>query len=107
MLALYILVDSGENQRTTQAFFSGGYFIACKPMGGNNTIIQGLAGLKIMALTELQQFNLTMLRKYLKNTECYVHTVSELNSVSKTFKHCNRINILFLNLSLIFYLFPL
>ncbi len=39
---------------------------------------------KIMALTELQQFNLTMLRKYLKNTECYVHTVSELNSVSKT-----------------------
>ena len=39
---------------------------------------------EIMALTELQQFNLSMLRKYLKNVEHYVHTVSALNSVSKT-----------------------
>ncbi len=39
---------------------------------------------KIEALTELQQFNLNMLRKYLKEVEHYVHTVSELNSVSKT-----------------------
>lgn len=39
---------------------------------------------EIKALTELQQFNLGMLRKYLKNVEHYVHTVSALNSVSKT-----------------------
>ncbi len=39
---------------------------------------------EIKALTELQQFNLGMLRKYLHNIEHYVHTVSELNSVSKT-----------------------
>lgn len=39
---------------------------------------------EIKALTELQLFNLSMLRKYLKNVEHYVHTVSELNSVSKT-----------------------
>lgn len=39
---------------------------------------------EIKALTELQQFNLSMLRKYLNNVEHYVHTVSELNSVSKT-----------------------
>lgn len=39
---------------------------------------------EIKALTELQQFNLSMLRKYLKNVEHYVHTVSALNSVSKT-----------------------
>ncbi len=39
---------------------------------------------EIKALTELQQFNLNMLRKYLKDVEHYVHTVSELNSVSKT-----------------------
>ncbi len=39
---------------------------------------------EIKALTELQQFNLNMLRKYLKGVEHYVHTVSELNSVSKT-----------------------
>ncbi len=39
---------------------------------------------EIKALTELQQFNLGMLRKYLKNVEHYVHTVSELNSVSQT-----------------------
>lgn len=39
---------------------------------------------QIQALTELQQFNLSMLRKYLKDVEHYVHTVSELNSVSKT-----------------------
>ncbi|MDO6517370.1 universal stress protein [Zobellia uliginosa] len=38
----------------------------------------------IHALSELQKFNLDMLRKYLKNVEHYVHTVSELNSVSKT-----------------------
>lgn len=38
----------------------------------------------IKALTELQQFNLNMLRKYLGNVEHYVHTVSELNSVSHT-----------------------
>lgn len=36
------------------------------------------------ALTEIQQFNLGMLRKYFNNVEHYVHTVSELNSVSKT-----------------------
>jgi len=39
---------------------------------------------EIKALTELQQFNLSMLRKYLSKVEHYVHTVSELNSVSKT-----------------------
>lgn len=41
---------------------------------------------EIKALTELQQFNLNMLRKYLGNVEHYVHTVSELNSISKTFE---------------------
>lgn len=39
---------------------------------------------EIKALTEIQQFNLNMLRKYLSDVEHYVHTVSELNSVSKT-----------------------
>jgi len=39
---------------------------------------------EIKALTELQQFNLNMLRKYLTDVEHYVHTVSELNSVSQT-----------------------
>jgi len=39
---------------------------------------------KIKVLTELQLFNLSMLRKYLGEVEHYVHTVSELNSVSKT-----------------------
>lgn len=39
---------------------------------------------KIKALSELQQFNLNMLRRYLEGTEHYVHTVSELNSVSQT-----------------------
>ncbi|QLG45972.1 universal stress protein [Costertonia aggregata] len=39
---------------------------------------------EIKALTELQLFNLNMLRKYLNTVEHYVHTVSELNSVSKT-----------------------
>ncbi|WP_289061421.1 universal stress protein [uncultured Zobellia sp.] len=39
---------------------------------------------KISALTELQKFNLGMLRKYLNGVEHYVHTVSELNSISKT-----------------------
>ncbi len=39
---------------------------------------------EIKALTELQQFNLSMLRKYLDTVPYYVHTVSELNSVSKT-----------------------
>ncbi|AWX45021.1 hypothetical protein HME9304_02029 [Flagellimonas maritima] len=38
----------------------------------------------IKALSELQQFNLNMLRRYLSDTEHYVHTVSELNSVSQT-----------------------
>ncbi len=35
-------------------------------------------------LSELQQFNLSMLRKYLGKVEHYVHTVSELNSISKS-----------------------
>ena len=39
---------------------------------------------KISALSELQQFNLSMLRKYLGGVEHYVHTVSELNSISQT-----------------------
>lgn len=39
---------------------------------------------EIKALTEIQRFNLDMLRKYLKQVEHYIHTVSELNSVSKT-----------------------
>ena len=39
---------------------------------------------EIKSLTEVQQFNLNMLRKYLNGVEHYVHTVSELNSVSKT-----------------------
>ncbi|WP_422350116.1 universal stress protein [Flagellimonas sp.] len=38
----------------------------------------------IKALSELQQFNLNMLRRYFEGMEHYVHTVSELNSVSKT-----------------------
>lgn len=38
----------------------------------------------IKALSELQQFNLNMLRRYLNQAEHYVHTVSELNSVSQT-----------------------
>lgn len=39
---------------------------------------------EIKALTELQQFNLSMLRKYFADVEHYIHTVSELNSVSHT-----------------------
>ncbi|WP_299431988.1 universal stress protein [uncultured Maribacter sp.] len=39
---------------------------------------------EIKALTELQHFNLGMLRKYFDEVEHYVHTVSELNSISKT-----------------------
>ena len=39
---------------------------------------------EIKALTEIQQFNLNMLRKYLNECEHFLHTVSELNSVSKT-----------------------
>ncbi len=39
---------------------------------------------EIKPLSELQQFNLSMLRKYITGVEHYVHTVSELNSVSKT-----------------------
>ena len=39
---------------------------------------------EIKALTELQQFNLNMLRKYFAEVEHYIHTVSELNSVSHT-----------------------
>ena len=39
---------------------------------------------EIKALTELQQFNLNMLRKYFGEVEHFVHTVSELNSVSHT-----------------------
>ncbi len=39
---------------------------------------------EIKSLTELQHFNLNMLRKYLKPVEHYVHTVSELKSVSKS-----------------------
>ncbi|ASV29663.1 universal stress protein [Maribacter cobaltidurans] len=39
---------------------------------------------EIKSLSELQLFNLGMLRKYLGGVEHYVHTVSELNSVSKT-----------------------
>ncbi|MEO0507075.1 MAG: universal stress protein [Bacteroidota bacterium] len=39
---------------------------------------------KLKALSELQQFNLNMLRRYLKDAEHYVHTVSELSSISHT-----------------------
>ncbi|WP_350289235.1 universal stress protein [uncultured Croceitalea sp.] len=39
---------------------------------------------EIKALTEIQQFNLSMLRKYLREVEYYIHTVTELNSVSRT-----------------------
>ena len=38
----------------------------------------------IQPLSELQQFNLNMLLKYLEPVEHYVHTVSELHSVSQT-----------------------
>ncbi|WP_222983119.1 universal stress protein [Flagellimonas meishanensis] len=38
----------------------------------------------IKALSELQQFNLNMLRRYMGDVEHYVHTVSELHSVSQT-----------------------
>lgn len=41
---------------------------------------------EIKALSELQQFNLNMLRRYLGGIEHYVHTVSELNSISRTFE---------------------
>ncbi len=44
----------------------------------------------IKALTELQQFNLNMLRRYLGDVEHYVHTVSELNSVSQTLEVFSR-----------------
>ncbi len=36
------------------------------------------------ALTEIQMFNLNMLCKYLDEVEYHIHTISELNSVSKT-----------------------
>jgi len=39
---------------------------------------------EIKALTEIQQFNLNMLRKYFQKLEFYVHTVSERSSVSNT-----------------------
>tara|TARA_R110002020_G_scaffold113688_1_gene261605 strand:- start:111583 stop:112482 length:900 start_codon:yes stop_codon:yes gene_type:complete len=39
---------------------------------------------KLSALSEIQRFNLGMLRKYLGAVEHYVHTVSELNSISRT-----------------------
>ncbi len=39
---------------------------------------------KTKDLTELQQFNLGMLRKYLKNAAHELHTVTELNSISNT-----------------------
>ncbi|MGB5647819.1 universal stress protein [Muriicola sp.] len=39
---------------------------------------------EIKALSEIQQFNLSMLRKYFADIDHYVHTVSERNSVSKT-----------------------
>ncbi|MEM8998949.1 MAG: universal stress protein [Bacteroidota bacterium] len=39
---------------------------------------------QIKELTDLQKFNLNMLRKYFVSFEYYVHTVSELNSVSQT-----------------------
>ena len=39
---------------------------------------------EIKALTEIQQFNLNMLRKYFNKLEFYVHTVSERSSVSNT-----------------------
>lgn len=41
---------------------------------------------EIEPFTELQLFNLSMLRKYLQEVEHYVHTIPELNSVSKTLK---------------------
>ncbi len=39
---------------------------------------------EIKPLSEIQQFNMNMLRKYLKGVEHFIHTVSELNSVSRT-----------------------
>lgn len=39
---------------------------------------------QIKALNEMQQFNLDMLRKYFGEVEHYIHTVSELNSISQT-----------------------
>ncbi len=39
---------------------------------------------EIKSLTELQRFNLGVLRKYLADVEHYVHTVSEVNSISRT-----------------------
>ena len=39
---------------------------------------------EIKALSEIQQFNLNMLHKYFAGVNHYLHTVSELNSVSKT-----------------------
>ena len=39
---------------------------------------------KLKELTEIQQFNSDMLCKYLKGVEYSIHTVTELNSVSRT-----------------------
>ncbi|NNJ88162.1 MAG: universal stress protein [Eudoraea sp.] len=39
---------------------------------------------EIKALSEIQQFNLNMLRKYFEGIDHYIHTVSALNSVSRT-----------------------
>lgn len=41
------------------------------------------------SLTDVQQFNLGMLRKYLGTVSHYIHTVSELNSVSQTLQLFN------------------
>lgn len=38
----------------------------------------------IKSLTEIQRFNLNILRKHLSTIEYYVHTISEVHSISKT-----------------------
>lgn len=59
-----------------------------KMFGATIRIVHVQYGIK--ALTELQQFNLNMLRRYLSDVEHYVHTVSELHSVSQTLEMFSR-----------------
>ncbi|NER14853.1 universal stress protein [Leptobacterium flavescens] len=42
---------------------------------------------ELKQLNDVQKFNFNTLRKYLKEVEFYVHTITELNSVSKSLEH--------------------
>ena len=45
---------------------------------------------ELRPLNELEQFNLVMLRKYFGEREHYIHTISQINTVSRTLRHFNR-----------------